>query len=60
VASGLFQQKSVTKFGLDLFFNNISVNGTHSLTSAVAHMTNVTKLRFGLEFNYIEDDGGVI
>lgn len=47
------------RLDLDLFFNNVTAVGTESLTSAITAMKNMTDLKFSLEFNYIEDRGGV-
>lgn len=47
------------EFGIDLYFSNITANGTESLMGVVGAMENLTKLNLGLEFNYIKDEGGV-
>lgn len=60
LASGLFHQKQLTKFQLELFFNNVSAVGTESITGAVSGMTKLEDLKFSLEFNYITDEGGVL
>jgi hypothetical protein len=49
----------VSEFGIDLYFSNITANGTESLMGVVGSMDNLVKLNLGLEFNYITDEGGV-
>jgi len=45
--------------GVELYFSNITANGTETLMGVVGSMKNLTSLQLGLEFNYISDDGGV-
>lgn len=47
------------EFGIDLYFNNITANGTESLMGVVGSMENLTSLNLGLEFNYITNEGGI-
>ena len=36
LAGGIYHQRQAARFGIELFFNNITAKGTESLTGAIA------------------------
>jgi NLR family CARD domain-containing protein 3 len=59
VADALLTQRNLKQLSVDLYFNNITENGTESVSKSILEINNpeLRVLNYNLDFNYIKNEG---